>query len=129
MFFLLHVTSMSLALIAVCTGIFMAMFLRKNPAWLRRHQALGAAGLVCALAGFVSIIMGISLSRGEHFGVPHTWLGLAVIALILITPLTGRLQLAAGAQGPTLRPWHIWAGRTAPVLMAVNMVLGIALLF
>jgi|PlaIllAssembly_1097288.scaffolds.fasta_scaffold17189_5 uncharacterized membrane protein len=128
MFFILHIAFMVAAFLCISVGVFTAAFRRKSPSWLKRHKTFGAAGLASGLAGFVAIVLEISLSNGEHFNSLHTWVGTAVVALLLSTPLVGQLMLNTGAQGPQFRPWHIWSGRTVLALMAVNIALGIAMI-
>ncbi len=127
MFFIAHIAFMAAAFLCISIGVFTAAFRRKNPSWLKRHRFLGAAGLGSGLAGFAAIVLAISLSNGEHFNSLHPWVGIAIVALLLFTPLMGQLMLNTGAQGPQFRPWHIWSGRTVPVLMMINIALGIAI--
>ncbi len=129
MLLIFHIASMAGAFILIGTGVFIAMFRRKDPAWLKRHKALNTSGMAVALAGFFFIVLAISLVQGEHFTILHTWLGLIIIASVLITPLLGQLMFAVGPQVAQVRPWHIWWGRATLALMAVNIALGIGLVF
>ncbi len=127
MFFILHIAFMASAFLCISFGVFTAAFRRKPPSWLKRHKSFGAAGLAGGLVGFAAIVLEISRSNGEHFSSLHPWVGSAVVALLLFTPLMGQLILNTGAQGPQFRPWHIWPGRAVLLLMAVNIALGIAI--
>lgn len=124
MLLLTHLTLMSCSFLIIATGVFFAMFRRKNPAWLKRHKVLNSSGMVLALSGFFFIVLAISLVQGEHFTILHTWVGLLVIASVLITPLLGQLMFAVGAQIAQVRPWHIWWGRATLALMLLNIILG-----
>lgn len=128
MLLIAHITMMAAAFLLIATGVFIASR-RKPPLWLKRHKTLNSFGMVLALAGFFFIVLAISLVQGEHFTILHTWVGLIIIASVLINPLTGQLMLAVGAQAVKLRPWHIWWGRAALALMLLNIVLGITLVF
>lgn len=127
MLLLMHIASMASAFLLIATGVLFAMFRRKAPTWLKRHRTLNAWGMVLALAGFFFVVLGISLVQGEHFTVPHTWLGMFVIASVLITPLLGQLMFAVGPQAAQVRPWHIWWGRATLALMLLNIILGLSL--
>lgn len=129
MLLLIHIALMAGSFLLIAAGVLVAMFLRKNPAWLKRHKALNASGAALALAGYFCAVVGIFLAQGEHFRVIHAWVGLVVIACVLITPLLGQMIFAVGAQAAQLRPWHIRFGRTTLALMVVNIVLGISLIF
>lgn len=126
MLLIAHIMMMAAAFLLIATGVFIASR-RKSPLWLKRHKTLNSFGMVLALAGFFFIVLAISLVQGEHFTILHTWVGLIIIASVLINPLTGQLMLAVGAQAVKLRPWHIWWGRAILALMVLNIVLGITL--
>jgi cytochrome b561 len=128
MFFIVHIAFMAAAFLFISVGVFTAAFRRQSPSWLKRHKYCGVTGLISGLAGFVAVLLAISLSHSEHFNSLHTWVGTAVVALLLLTPLMGQLMLNTGTQGPQFRPWHIWCGRTVLTLMAVNIALGIAMI-
>lgn len=129
MFLLLHITLMLCAFLLIASGVFFAMFRRKSPTWLKRHKALNATGAFLALAGYFCAALGIFLAQAEHFRVIHAWVGLVVIASVLMVPLLGQMMFAVGAQAAQLRPWHIWWGRAAMALMVLNIILGIDLVF
>ena len=129
MLLVMHLTLMACAFLLIATGVSFAMFLRKNPAWLKRHKMLNSLGMVLALAGFFIIVLAISLSKGEHFCILHTWVGLVIIVSVLITPLLGQLMFAVGPQVVQVRPWHVWWGRATLALMVLNIILGISLVF
>jgi len=128
MLLLTHITLMASAFLLIAAGVFIAMFRRKNPTWLKRHKTLNTSGMALSLAGFFFIVLAISLLQGEHFTILHTWVGLIIIASVLITPLLGQLMFAVGAQAAQLRPWHIWWGRATLALMVVNIILGITMI-
>ncbi len=127
MLLITHITLMACAFLLIATGVFIAMFRRKDPVWLKRHKKLNTAGMSLALSGFFCIVLAISLVQGEHFRILHTWVGLLVISSVLVTPLLGQLIFAVGAQAAQVRPWHIWWGRATLALMVLNIVLGITL--
>jgi hypothetical membrane protein len=129
MLLLIHIALMAGSFLLIASGVLIAMFQRKNPAWLKRHKALNASGAVLALAGCFCAVLGIFLAQADHFRVVHAWVGLIVIACVLVTPLVGQLMFAAVAQIAQLRPWHIRFGRATLALMVLNIVLGINLIF
>lgn len=129
MLLLAHIACMALAFLLIAAGVLIAMFRRKNPAWLKRHKTLNTSGMGLSLTGFFFITLAISQVQGEHFTILHTWVGLMIIASVLITPLLGQLMFAVGAQAAKLRPWHIWWGRATLALMVLNVILGIDLIF
>ncbi len=129
MLLLAHILSMAGAFLLLAAGVFVAMFRRNMPDWLKLHKTMNSSGMALALAGFFFVVLGISLVQGEHFTIPHTWVGLAVISSLLIAVLLGQLMFAVGAQAVKLRPWHVWWGRATVILMIVNIILGVSLIF
>lgn len=129
MFLLFHISLMLCAFLLIAAGVFFAMFRRKSPAWLKRHKALNASGTALALTGYCCAVLGIFLAQAEHFRMIHAWVGLVVIASVLMTPLIGQMMFAVGPQAARLRPWHIWWGRATVALMVLNIILGIDLVF
>jgi len=67
----------------------------------------------------------ISQQTGDHFAVPHAWLGLVTILSALCTYTLGVTQLKRKAA--RMRSWHRWAGRVTISLLFLNVVSGLSL--
>jgi hypothetical protein len=98
---------------------------RKEKGWLKKHKVLGLSGAVFAIAGMTMAAYMISAASQEHFKVPHAYLGSLVILLLILTPTLGLLQLKATKERRArIRGVHRLFGRTALLLMALNMLFG-----
>jgi len=109
----------------MAAGITTAMFMRDKSWWLRVHRRLGSAGAICVLLGFMAALFMVSRKTGQHFAVPHAWLGLVTILSALCTYTLGVTQLKRKAvRGRSL---HRWSGRVTLSLLFLNAVSGLAL--
>jgi len=98
---------------------------RKEKGWLKRHKLLGVSGASFAVAGAMAAAYMVSAASQEHFRVPHAYLGSLVILLLIITPALGLLQLRAAKEDRAkIRGVHRIFGRTALLLMALNILFG-----
>jgi hypothetical protein len=98
---------------------------RKEKGWLKKHKLLGISGAAFAIAGMTMAAYMISAASQEHFKVPHAYLGSFVILLLIITPTLGFLQLkVTKKRSAHIRRVHKLFGRTALLLMALNMLFG-----
>jgi len=98
---------------------------RKEKGWLKKHKILGISGAAFAIAGMTMAAYMISAASQEHFKVPHAYLGSFVILLLILTPTLGLLQLRAAKENKAkIRRVHKLFGRTALLLMALNMLFG-----
>jgi len=98
---------------------------RKEKGWLKKHKHLGISGASVSVAGMTMAAYMISVASQEHFRVPHAYLGSFVILLLIITPALGLIQLKAAKDNKAkIRRVHRLFGRTALLLMALNMLFG-----
>ncbi|KUK45573.1 MAG: hypothetical protein PHW55_09685 [Methanothrix sp.] len=98
----------------------------KEKGWLKRHKLLEISGVSFALAGMAMAAYMISAASQEHFRVPHAYLGTFVILLLIATPSLGLLQLRAAKEDKAkIRRVHRLLGRTALLLMALNILFGL----
>jgi hypothetical protein len=98
---------------------------RKEKGWLKKHKLLGILGASVSVAGMTMAVYMIYAASQEHFRVPHAYLGSFVILLLIITPTLGLLQLKAAKENKAkIRRVHRLLGRTALLLMALNMLFG-----
>lgn len=67
----------------------------------------------------------VSAASQEHFRVPHAYLGTFVVLLLIVNTLLGHIQLRVGMDfGKKLRRFHRLIGRSALLLMALNILFG-----
>jgi amino acid transporter len=118
-----HASLVILGFLLLVTGMTYAR--RKEKGWLKKHKLLGISGAAFSIAGMTMAAYMISAASQEHFRVPHAYLGSLVILLLIFTPVLGLLQLKAAKENKAkIRRVHRLLGRTALLLMALNMLFG-----
>jgi len=122
---IIHAGCMLAGFLSVSAGIATATFMRDKRWWLRVHRRLGSAGVACVLLGFMAALFMVSRQTGQHFAVPHAYLGLLTILSALCTYTLGVTQLKRKAvRGRSL---HRWSGRVTLTLLFLNVVSGLSL--
>ncbi len=121
----IHAGCMLAGFLSMAAGAATAMLMRDRSWWLRVHRRLGSAGVICVLLGFMAALVMVSRQTGQHFSVPHAWLGLAAILSALCTYTLGLTQLKKKAV--RLRSLHRWAGRVTLALLFLNALSGLSL--
>jgi len=123
-----HGALMSTAFVLLFIGMFFPRYLKKKKWWLKTHRRIGISGAVTGVAGIGIATYMISQTTGVHLRVPHSWIGLATIILIIFTPFLGHFMLKirkAPAKAKQARAVHRWIGRVTLLLMAATIVLGL----
>ncbi len=123
---IIHAGFMLAGLVVLAAGVVIAMGMRRKRWWLTVHRRLGSAGALCVLLGFVAAISTVSRQTGQHFSVPHAWLGIIVVLFVACTYLIGTMQIKTQRAG--MRPPHRWAGRATLVLLFFNVLSGLSLI-
>jgi len=122
---IIHAGCMLAGVLALAAGVTVAMTMRGKRWWLRLHRRFGSAGVLCMLLGSAAAILMVSLQTGQHFAVPHAWLGLAAVLSAVCTYLIGIAQVKKRAAW--MRPLHRWAGRVTLALLVLNVLSGLSL--
>lgn len=94
--------------------------------WYRIHTlASSAGGVLTILAMGIAYAM-VSLSGGPNFRVPHAWLGLLVLIVLLIVLGLAVIRRTVPVERKTMvRSIHLWLGRLLVLLMAFNILAGL----
>jgi len=120
---LIHGTIMMAGLVLVAWGIMCAIFFRRKRWWLKAHKSAGYGGTGVLLIGALTAIIALSLSGEGHMRTPHAFIGSAGIALAIVAPVLGVLQI----KNRILKSLHRWSGRITGAVILVNAVLGLFL--
>lgn len=120
-----HAGLVSTAFVLTAAGAAVARFVRTRRGWLTGHRRLGLAGAVAAGLGAAFAVAMVSGAGGGHLDSPHTWLGLAALVLLFLTPALGRASFSIRGKAALLRTIHRWSGRTTLVLTAVTLATGL----
>ncbi len=123
-----HGALMSTAFILLFVGMFFPRYLKKKKWWLKTHRRIGISGAVIGVVGIGMAAYMVWQTTGVHLRVPHSWVGLATIVLIIFTPFLGHFMLKirkAPAKAKQTRAVHRWIGRITLLFMAATIVLGL----
>jgi len=122
----IHAGFMLAGFFSMLTGVTIAMSARKKKWWLSIHKKLGSAGSSCVILGFIAALYMVSRDTGEHFAVPHTYLGIVTILAVSFTYTMGIMQFKVRRKAVNIRLIHRWSGRVRVTLslMLLNVLSG-----
>ncbi|MBW2651220.1 MAG: hypothetical protein JRC66_09530 [Deltaproteobacteria bacterium] len=120
----IHAGFMLAGLFSIVAGVTVAMSARKKKWWLSIHKKLGYAGSSSVIFGFIAALYMVSRYTGEHFAVPHTYLGLVTILSVSFTFTMGIMQFKVRRKVVNIRLIHRWSGRVTLSLMLLNVLSG-----
>lgn len=121
-----HALLMGAAFTLTAAGFVGVRFGPRRPGWLKRHRSLGVAGAVVAWIGLAFAVFMVRAGGGSHLSSPHAWLGLAALALLILTPALGQGQFRFRRR-TLLRSLHRGFGRTTLLAMGIAIILGLSL--
>ncbi|MEA3486086.1 MAG: hypothetical protein U9R20_00285 [Thermodesulfobacteriota bacterium] len=111
-------------LFSMVAGVTIAMSARRKKWWLSIHKKLGYTGYSSVILGFIAALYMVYRYTGEHFAVPHTYLGLVTILSVSFTYTMGIMQFKARRKAVNIRLIHRWSGRVTLSLMLLNVLSG-----
>jgi hypothetical protein len=121
----IHAVLMGLATLQLLVSMLIARRRSRDNSWLPKHKTLGVTSPLLLLAGAGVAYTMVASSGSGHLSVPHAWLGLTTVVLVLILPLLGFSIFRFPNRGGTLRALHAWIGRFALLLLLTGCVSGI----
>ncbi len=94
--------------------------------WYRLHTWISGAGAVMMIFALGISYAMVSLSGGPNFRVPHAYLGMIILAvLLLVLGLAFIRKSVKSDQKKQVRAIHLWLGRLLVILMALNILAGL----
>jgi hypothetical protein len=120
-----HAAAMSASFLLLLAGMFFPRFFKHRKWWLKVHRRIGAAGGTLGLLGVGLAVYTVARTTGVHLRLPHSWIGLITLVLIVATPTYGQLMLKIRTKSKQYRSVHRWIGRLTLVSMAATIVLGL----
>ncbi len=97
-----HAVFMTLGFILMTTRMLIARYLKTREWWLKAHRPIEMVGAIFAIAGLSMVIYRVSVSTGQHFAVPHTYVGALTITFIILTPVLGYAQFTVASKRETI---------------------------
>ena len=119
-----HAVLMCIGFLFLLAGFVIVRFMKRKVWRLTIHKVCGTSGALCAALGFCAVFLDIALAGGQHLSIPHSYVGIAAVVLAIAAPVLGLMQFRARQRVKVVRGLHIWSGRTALVLMFINIILG-----
>jgi len=116
------VTGVALSALAIS-----AIYMKKKPWWFKGHKALGAAGGTLMILGVLTAAYLIAAAGGIQFRVPHAWVGLTILVLVMVSLTLGMVFVYSNQMKKKVRKPHLWLGRGIAILEVMEIVLGLAL--
>lgn len=123
LFFLIHLTLMLLGFLLLVAGVITVRYFRKKMWWFRLHKRMGFLATISFFVGGIAAVLMVYLSGGNHFAVPHTWLGVIVIVIMAGTLVAGLAQTRV-INKTRMRLVHRTLGRTVAVLSLLAVATG-----
>jgi hypothetical protein len=126
-FWIIHASFMIVGFILMLTAMIMARYYKDTRWWFKTHKRIAPTGSAFAIAGLVMGFIMVQMSSGQHFRVPHAFVGLFAIVFAIITPTLGLAQFKIKKNKKKIRAAHRWCGRITITVMLVNILFGITL--
>ncbi len=111
----------------LCTVAIAAVYMKKKPWWLKGHRIMGMIGGTLMFIGVGVAAYMITSAGGTHLRVPHAWVGLLTIIILMIILTLAMVYTYFNKMKRKVRKPHLWLGRVAIPLMGINIILGIVL--
>lgn len=111
------------------SAIVIARFFKSKKWWLKAHKTLNLAAVIFALSGFLFAFLMVQLSGGPHIRVPHAFLGLSTLILLLLMPILGQaiFRIRDKNKIPLLKKAHRYTGRLTAVMFTATSLAGLFL--
>jgi len=122
----LHAVLMIVALVVSSIATY-SLYMKRRSWWFKAHKVLGTLGALSGAVGLGAGIYMVSRAGRGHIRVPHAYLGLLTVVLVLMSPALGLLFLRSKTAKAKIRKVHIWWGRGSMVLMVVTVLAGLRL--
>lgn len=120
-----HALLMISGFLCFLAGALFPAFLKGRSGWFRHHTLLAATGTIFTVAALAIAFSMVSLSGGPHIRVPHAYLGLLILAVLLATVSLALLRKRARPHTLQVIAAHRWMARILLVLMAITIVSGL----
>jgi heme A synthase len=125
--FILHISLMAAATLAITAGVSTAMFFRKKKNWFKIHKSVNSLGILLITVGVIMAFIYVSGTSNNHLNGFHQLTGLITFISVVATYLLGFHQFKAQNKLAT-RTAHRWFGRISLVMMLIAVILGLMLI-
>ena len=120
-----HAVFMSVGLVLMVGAVFNVVNKAPRSWWFKAHKTIGGLAVVFVVIGLATAVYMVSASSGDHFSVPHAYLGIVTIFFSVITPGVGFISVKSKGRRPQMRKLHLWCGRGAVVLIVITLGSGL----
>jgi hypothetical protein len=123
----IHAIFMILGFCLMVIASIVSHYMKKHKWWLRAHKTMNIFASIFAVLGLLMAIYMVENAGGDHFGVPHAYIGIFTIIFVIIPLIIGFTMMRGGASARKLRILHRNIGRIAIILMVLNILIGLSL--
>jgi hypothetical protein len=123
--FYAHAGGVTAGFLLIAAGFVIVKFYRQKRWWLKYHRTAGNIGPLCFLGGLAAAVLMVAQSGEEHLKIPHAWLGISTLALVVATPVIGHMQFRIKSRIRQLRVMHRWFGRVTLALALLALLSGL----
>lgn len=124
---IIHASLMFIGFLLMLIGMIIARFYKDTKWGFKTHKKIAMAGSALSVIGLIMGFIMVSFSYGQHFRVPHAYVGFTAVILAIITPTLGSAQFKVKKNKKKIRSAHRWSGRITITLMLLNIIFGISL--
>jgi len=118
-----HAGLMCIGFAFLLAGFIVVRFMKRKTWWLKVHRLCGILGGSCAVLGFCAVALGIVSAGGQHLRIPHSYIGVVAVILVVAAPFLGFMQFRFREHIQVIRRLHVWSGRIVLILMLINIAL------
>jgi hypothetical protein len=118
-----HALLVTTGVVAMLGGMLTARYMKMKSWWLKAHKSLEISGVLLTVSGFILAVYMVSTDMGTYLVMePHAYLGIAALALVVITPIMGFMQFRI--KDKRMHTIHKWSGRLAITVVLINVAAG-----
>ena len=122
-----HAFFMITGFLLLLSAVIIARAGKKTGNWFKKHRILAATGVSLVVIAYIIAFSMLALSGSGHLRFPHSYTGIVILLLAVITLALGIFRNSTKAYRVQVRTVHIWLGRLLLFLMALNIILGLLL--
>lgn len=122
-----HASLLAIGFISLAASAIILYTSRSKNWWFQAHRILGIIGGVLAVSGLIVGWYMVGEGGGPHLAHPHSYIGIATILMIVISPILGIVHPKVLKKTKVLRSIHLWLSLAALLFMLINIVAGLML--
>lgn len=120
-----HAVFMGFAVVSLLVAIWAVTLGKRHRGSFHIHKIAATAAFALLAAGLIVAAGIVQASGGPHLRVPHGVFGAVTIALGFLTGTGGIVTTKMRSLRKRLRPFHVWTGWAAFVMVMLTILAGL----